>query len=62
MKTQIDFYPLNKYSEIDINKRLARLQPPRYQIVDIKVVPAWEYREQCNIVIIYNEYEVNNGR
>lgn len=58
MKTQIDFWPLNYDYEIDINKRLAELQPPRYQIVDIKVVPAGNYIKQCNIVIIYNEYEV----
>lgn len=61
MKTQIDFWPLNNDYEKDINERLAKLQPPRYQIVDIKVVPAGDYRKQCNIVVIYNEYEVNNG-
>ena len=58
MKTQIDFCPLNFDYEKDINKRLAELQPPKYQIVDIKVVPAGQYTHQCNIVIIYNEYEV----
>ena len=52
---------LNNDYEKDINEHLAKLQPPRYQIVDIKVVPAGDYRKQCNIVVIYNEYEVNNG-
>ena len=58
MKTQIDFCSLNLNNKNDINKRLAELQPPNYQIVDIKVVPAEQYTHQCNIVIIYNEYEV----
>ena len=31
--------------------------------VDIKVVPAGgDYTARCNIVIIYNEYEVNNDK
>ena len=58
MKTQIYFYPLNLDNKKDINEHLAKLQPPKYQIVDIKVVPAGQYTHQCNIVIIYNEYEV----
>ena len=63
MKTQIEFHPLSSVYEKDVNKRLAQLQPPRYQIVDIKAVPAGgDYTARCNIVIIYNEYEVNNDK
>lgn len=60
MKTQIKFLKLN-FDYVDhVNKVLAEYQPPRYQVVDIKVVPAGNYTEQCNLVVVYNEYEVNN--
>lgn len=58
MKTQIKFLKLNGSTEQDTNKFLAKLQPPKYQVVDIKVTPVDEYTEQCNLVIIYNEYDV----
>ena len=58
MKTQIDFWKLNRDTKESVNKHLAKLQPPKYQIVDIKVTPAGDYTEQVNLTIIYNEYEV----
>ena len=58
MKTQIKFLKLNDMYIDSVNKDLARLQPPKYQIVDIKVAPCAEYTKQVNLVVIYNEYEV----
>ena len=56
MKTQIKFLKLNFDYVNHVNKVLAEYQPPRYQVV----VPAGNYTEQCNLVVVYNEYEVNN--
>lgn len=41
-----------------INKELAKLQPPKYQIVDIKFVNNAQFTEQNEMLVIYNEYEV----
>lgn len=43
---------------IYINKELAMLQPPRYQIIDIKFANNAQYTQQNEMLVVYNEYEV----
>lgn len=58
MKTQIKWFRIYDDNMIYINKELAKLQPPKYQIVDIKFVNNAYYSQQNEMLVIYNEYEV----
>lgn len=58
MKTQVEWYSVCSDTMDFINKELAKLQPPKYQIVDIKFVNNASYSQQNEMLVIYNEYEV----
>ena len=58
MKTQVKWFSVYRNNMIYINKELAKLQPPKYQIVDIKFVNNSQYTQQNEMLVIYNEYEV----
>lgn len=58
MKTQVVWFNVYRNNMDYINKELAKLQPPKYQIVDIKFVNNAQYTQQNEILVIYNEYEV----
>lgn len=58
MKTQVIWFSVYRNNMDYINKELAKLQPPKYQIIDIKFVNNAQYTQQNEILVIYNEYEV----
>lgn len=58
MKTQVEWFSVYDGNMIYINKELAKLQPPKYQIIDIKFVNNAQYTQQNEMLVIYNEYEV----
>ena len=58
MITQVKWFSVYKNYMIYINKELAKLQPPKYQIVDIKFANNAQYTQQNEMLVIYNEYEV----
>lgn len=58
MKTQVEWFSVYRNNMDYINKELAKLQPPKYQIVDIKFVNNASYSQQNEMLVIYNEYEV----
>ena len=58
MKTQVKWFSVYRNNMDYINKELAKLQPPKYQIVDIKFANNAQYTQQNEMLVIYNEYEV----
>ncbi len=58
MKTQVEWFSVYRNNMDYINRELAKLQPPKYQIVDIKFVNNAHYSQQNEMLVIYNEYEV----
>lgn len=58
MKTQVKWLTVTRNGMDEINKILAKLQPPKYQIVDIKFANNAQYTRQNEMLVIYNEYEV----
>ena len=58
MKTQVKWFSVCRDNIVEINKILAMLQPPRYQIVDIKFANNAQYTQQNEMLVVYNEYEV----
>lgn len=58
MITQVKWFCVYRDNMIYINEELAKLQPPKYQIVDIKFVNNAQYREQNEMLVVYNEYEL----
>lgn len=58
MITQVKWFSVYRDNMISINKELAKLQPPKYQIVDIKFVNNAQFTQQNEMLVIYNEYEV----
>ena len=58
MKTQVVWFNVYRSNMDYINKELARLQPPKYQIVDIKFANNAQYTRQNEMLVVYNEYEV----
>lgn len=58
MKTQVKWFNVTRNGIDEINKILAKLQPPKYQIVDIKFANNAQYTRQNEMLVIYNEYEV----
>lgn len=58
MKTQVKWFRIYEDNMIYINEELAKLQPPRYQIVDIKFANNAQFTQQNEMLVIYNEYEV----
>lgn len=58
MKTQVKWFSVYRNNMDYINKELAKLQPPRYQIIDIKFANNAQYTQQNEMLVVYNEYEV----
>ena len=58
MKTQVEWFSVNRKNMDYINKELAKLQPPKYQIIDIKFANNALFTQQNEMLVIYNEYEV----
>ena len=58
MKTQVIWFSVYRNNMDYINRELAKLQPPKYQIVDIKFVNKASYSQQNEMLVVYNEYEV----
>lgn len=58
MKTQVKWFRIYEDNMIYINEELAKLQPPKYQIVDIKFVNNAQFTRRNEMLVIYNEYEV----
>ena len=58
MKTQVKWFSVYRNNMIYINEELAKLQPPKYQIIDIKFANNAQYTQQNEMLVIYNEYEV----
>ena len=58
MITQVKWFSVYRDNMIYINEELAKLQPPKYQIVDIKFVNNTQFREQNEMLVVYNEYEL----
>lgn len=58
MKTQVIWFKVYRANMDYINRELAKLQPPKYQIVDIKFVNNAHFTQQNEMLVVYNEYEV----
>ena len=58
MKTQVKWFSVYRNNMDYINKELAKLQPPKYQIIDIKFANNAQYTRQNEMLVVYNEYEV----
>ena len=58
MKTQVKWFRIYEDNMIYINEELAKLQPPKYQIIDIKFANNAQFTRQNEMLVIYNEYEV----
>jgi len=58
MITQVKWFSVYRDNMIHINQELAKLQPPKYQIIDIKFVNNARYAQQNEMLVVYNEYEV----
>jgi len=58
MKTQVKWFRIYEDNMIYINEELAKLQPPKYQIIDIKFANNTQFTRQNEMLVIYNEYEV----
>lgn len=58
MITQVKWFSVYSDNMIYINKELAKLQPPKYQIIDIKFVNNAQFTKQNEMLVVYNEYEL----
>ena len=58
MITQVKWFSVYGNNMDYINRELAKLQPPKYQIIDIKFANNAQYTRQNEMLVIYNEYEV----
>lgn len=58
MITQVKWFRMYEDNMIYINQELAKLQLPKYQIVDIKFANNAQYTRQNEMLVVYNEYEV----
>ena len=62
MKWQVKWFSVTRSSVQDINRELAKFQPPKYQIIDIKFVNNAQFTQQNEMLILYKEYEVEDLR
>ena len=58
MKTQVRWFRIYDDNMIHINEELAKLQIPKYKIIDIKIANKAQINRQNEMLVIYNEYEV----
>ena len=58
MTTQVKWFSVCRDNIVEINKILTMLQPPKYQIIDIKFANNAQFTRQNEMLVIYNEYEV----